>query len=383
MARQPFQMRTMPLFELLKGSGVALKQVEAGVGRGAAQRIGREAVAVPEGQAGVVTDEGFEHRFAGHGHAHRQTSPRQAFGQGHQIRPDARPPAGEPVAAASEAGEHFIGDQQGSRLAGACLHLPQKLWPHHGHAPGPLQQRFEDHRRCRCLQHALEHLECRRFLGLHGIVVPPGGRPGNPGDGKKLVFEWGAEQVAFANGHRSEGVAVISPVEGDDLIARLAPVGPPLAGDLERHFHRRGAVVGEEQPLQAAEAAQAYGQLFRRLMGEVGKNHLLEAGGLIGDGLGQHRMGMAVQGDPPAADGIDQGLALLTDQQGTVSRHHPLGVGCAGHLGEGGPKIRMADRPHGSSGSFCHIESGAVGDAPDGCPTHPSSIQAFCSHHAA
>ena len=39
--------------------------------------------------------------------------------------------------------------------------------------------------------HALEHLECRRFLGLHGIVVPPGGRPGNPGDGKELVFEGG------------------------------------------------------------------------------------------------------------------------------------------------------------------------------------------------
>ena len=95
-------------------------------------------------------------------------------------------------------------------------------------------------------------------------------------------------------------------------------------------------------------------------MGEVGKNHLLEAGGLIGDGLGQYRMGMAVQGDPPAADGIDQRLPLFTDQQGTVSGHHPLGVGCAGHLGEGGPQIRMADRPHGSSGSFCHIESGAL-----------------------
>ena len=77
--------------------------------------------------------------------------------------------------------------------------------------------------------------------------------------------------------------------------------------------------------MQAAEAAQAYGQLFRRLMGEVGKNHLLEAGGLIGDGLGQHRMGMAVQGDPPAADRIDQRLPLFTDQQGTRLRTPPVG----------------------------------------------------------
>ena len=42
-------------------------------------------------------------------------------------------------------------------------------------------------------------------------------------------------------------------------------------------------------------------------MGEVGEDHLSKAGRLIGDGLGHHRVTVAMQGDPLAADGVDQG----------------------------------------------------------------------------
>ena len=87
-------------------------------------------------------------------------------------------------------------------------------------------------------------------------------------------------------------------------------------------------------------------------MGEVGKNHLLEAGGLIGDGLGQHRMGMAVK--------VTHQLLMasirvppFTNQQSTVSGHHPWKLDALAIWVKGGHRS-MADRLHGSSGSFCH-----------------------------
>ena len=100
-------------------------------------------------------------------------------------------------------------------------------------------------------------------------------------------------------------------------------------------------------------------------MGEIGKDHLLKPGGLFRDGLGHHRMAMAMQGDPPAADGIDQGLTLLTDQQGTVSPETTRwAVGCAGHLCERRPQVGVARSisrcAHGIQLSCCHIESGAA-----------------------
>ena len=63
-------------------------------------------------------------------------------------------------------------------------------------------------------------------------------------------------------------------------------------------------------------------------MGEIGKDHLLKPGGLFRDGLGHHRVAMAMQGDPPAADGIDQGLTLSTMQQSPFAGDHPLRQRC-------------------------------------------------------
>ena len=59
MARQPLQMGTMPLFELLKGG--RLRSSRSRLALAAAQpRIGREAVAVPKREGGVIPDKGGE-----------------------------------------------------------------------------------------------------------------------------------------------------------------------------------------------------------------------------------------------------------------------------------------------------------------------------------
>ena len=254
---------------------------------------------------------------------------------------DAGPTAGEPVAATAEAGEHFIGDQQGTGITHQPFHLAQEGTTHHGHATGTLQQRFQDHRGRRPLQGGCQHFECGLFPGVYIRVIPPGGRPGHPRHRKQLVFERFAEQVAFPNGHRTEGVTVIRAIERHDLVAWLAPVHPPLAGDLQRHFHGGGSVVGKEQPFQPGDGTQPFTETFRRGMGEVRENHLLKTPGLLSNRLGHHRVAVAMQRHPPAADGIDQRATLLPQQQGAFPADHPLGRRSGGHLGERRPEIRM------------------------------------------
>ena len=249
---------------------------------------------------------------------------------------------GEPVAATAEPGQHLIGDQQGARLPHQRLHLLEEGATHHRHPAGTLEQRLQDHRCGRLLQRGLQHGQGRLFPGVHIGVIPPGGGPWTTGNGEQLVVEGFTEQVAFAHGHGTEGVAVISAVEGHDLVPRFATVHPPLTSDLQRHLHSGGTVVGEKQPIKSRELAQPLPQTFRRLMGEVSKNHLFEAGGLIGNGLGHHRVTMAMQRHPPAADGIDQGTALLPQQQGSIPGNHPLRQRRRFDLRERRPEVGMS-----------------------------------------
>ena len=98
-----FQAWTMPRFESLEISGISLQKIQARVGGSASQRVGGEAVTVPKREAWVIPDEGFEHRLTGHGHPHRQAAAGESLGQGHQVRADPGPSAGEPIATSSEA----------------------------------------------------------------------------------------------------------------------------------------------------------------------------------------------------------------------------------------------------------------------------------------
>ena len=76
-------------------------------------------------------------------------------------------------------------------------------------------------------------------------------------------------------------------------------------------------------------------------MAEISEDHLLEAVGLSGDRIGQDGVGMTVQGHPPAADRVNQRVAVFPVQQGTVAADDPL-LRCSGsQLGEGWPEMGM------------------------------------------
>ena len=168
-----------------------------------------------------------------------------------------------------------------------------------------MEQRLEDHC-CRWgLKGVFEDLKCGCFLAVNVVVVPPGAGPGHSGDGKQFVLEWSAEQIALANGHGPEGISVISAIEGHDLMAWLASVCPPLAGDLDRHLHGRRSVIREKQPLEAGDSTESNRQLLGGFMGEIRKDHLLEPSCLIGDRLSHHWIGMAMQGHPPATNRVN------------------------------------------------------------------------------
>ena len=79
------------------------------------------------------------------------------------------------------------------------------------------------------------------------------------------------------------------------------------------------------------------------------EDHLLEGAGLQGHGGSDRGLGMAVQGDPPAADRIDQAAAVVEFQQGPLAPHRPQRRLGAGHLGGGVPQVGMPVRRGGHS----------------------------------
>ena len=341
MVAELLQGRAVTRLELLIALRVVLQQIEAGQSRGTAQRIGGEAVAVEEGVGRGVADEAPVEPFAGHRHPHGQEAAGEPLGEGHQIGLNPGPLAGEQGTGAAEAGHHLIGDQQGATGLNPLCHCPQKTRAHQAHAGGPLDQRLNDQGRRGGSQGLLQLLQ-GRGLPLLNIPIPPMGvGPGDAGHVEQQLVVGGGEDGAIPQGHGSEGVTVIRPLKGDQLAPLTALVAPPLPGDLEGHLHRGGAVVGEEQPLQAGEGAQSRRQRLRRGMAEVGEDHLLQLQGLAPDGGGDARFAVAMQGHPPAADGVDQLAAVLQLQQAAAGAHHPQGLRGHRHLGGGVPEVGM------------------------------------------
>lgn len=62
-------------------------------------------------------------------------------------------------------------------------------------------------------------------------IIPPGGREGDAVDGEHEVFEWFEVNGCTANGHGTDGFAVIAIFEGEKTCALgLADVLPVLVG---------------------------------------------------------------------------------------------------------------------------------------------------------
>ena len=88
-----------------------------------------------------------------------------------------------------------------------------------------------------------------------------------------------------------------------------------MPGHLQGDLDGAGAVVGEEEPLQTSLGTEAVGELFGGPVAEVGEDHLLERVGLAPNGGRDAWFGVAMEGDPPTADGIDQRTAVFEFQQ--------------------------------------------------------------------
>ena len=299
-------------------------------------------MAMEEGVPWVVRHEGLVDALPRQAHGHGQKAPGQSLGEGHKIRLDAGPPAGKQRSRAPETRHHLIGNQQGACRPDPLGHPLEETWTHHGHAPGPLHQRFNDHRCGGGLQKLVQVLQCGLLSFLHGVVPPPCGWTPAAGHGKEQRLEGDGKQGAGPQRHGTEGVAVIGAVKGDQLLTRLPPVVPILQRHLEAYFHRRGAVIREKQPIQTRPgSAEPLGQSDRRIMAEIGKDHLLQLPGLLGNGRGNGGLPMSMQGHPPTADGIQHPATVRQLQPGAVTGAHHPGRIMAGLLGKGVPEMGM------------------------------------------
>ena len=243
MAGQPLQPALMAAFELFMTGRIRFEQIQAGVGCCTAERVGGEAVTMPESFGRIAAEELLKDHLAGHRDAHRQKSSGQSFGQRHQIRLDSCSLGGQQAAATTKTGKDLISDQQAAGASDLLLHGLQELGPNHAHAACALDQRFQNHRCGRGLQSLLQIIESLLFPGVHVIVIPVGMGPRDPSHRKQHRIKRFTEQAARSDCHRSEGVAVIGPLERNQLLAWFAAVVPPLHGCFERHLHSRGSVV--------------------------------------------------------------------------------------------------------------------------------------------
>ena len=167
------------------------------------------------------------------------------------------------------------------------------------------------------------------FFSLDLVVADPGG-----GIGQHLHREQHAlpgAKIARGPTHRHgpDGIAVIGALEGQQAgAALLADIGEILQRHLQRHLHRRRAVVGIEHPVQIArhQPGQFGGEAGRRFMGEIGEDHLLQLGSLIGDGLGDARVGMSMHIDPPGRHQIHVRLAVGGQDRSPLAAHRHQGL---------------------------------------------------------
>ena len=136
---QVFQVRPMPRFDACVALGFPLQQLEAGHGRGTAQGVGGEAMAMEKRAVRLRAHKALIKRLTGQGHAHRQKSCRESFGEGDDVGCNASAMAGKQAAAAAKAREHLIGNHQGTRRVGPLLDGLQERLTHHRHATGSLQ----------------------------------------------------------------------------------------------------------------------------------------------------------------------------------------------------------------------------------------------------
>ena len=279
---------------------------------------------------------GAEHR------ADRLVAGAQALGDAENIGCHAVRLAGKQMPGAAHAAHHLVQDQQHAVLVadladaleitlnrrhragcGADHRLRHK--GHHG-----LGTKAEDFR-LQLIRHPLAVVIAALALSPAHILIA--GR--DMGDVDQQRRELGTAPFIAACRQRTEGVAVVALLAGDDMAAlRLAALQVVLAGELDRGLGGLRPAGDEIDPVDVARCVghQQVCQLFRRFRGEeagMGKGQLAD---LLLHRLDHIGVGMAQAGHCSAAGAVEIALAVRVDQIAAVTGNSggQAGFGVAG-----------------------------------------------------
>ena len=127
-------------------------------------------------------------------------------------------------------------------------------------------------------------------------------RGGHTPHGKSEFLKRGDKIGICSNRHGSGSIAMVGVFQSHEFIfAQLAEIAPKLQRHLQRHFDGSRAVIRKKDVPERLrqDAPQAPGEFLSRIVRKSGEDHMFEFPSLFGNGLGNQRMRMPVEIDPP------------------------------------------------------------------------------------
>ncbi len=252
--------------------------------------------------------------------AERETAAKP-LGDGHDIRLDPRPFIGEKLAGASDAGLHFVENEQKPVLIRQFAQGAQEGPARMPHAAFALHRFDQDgaglgaDRRARRIQVAERHLV----------------------EAVDLRAEAGQVLLLVARRDGRQRAPVEAAFEGDDPVAfRMAVMAMEFARGLDRAFQRLGAGIAEENLVGEGRGAKARGEPL--LAGDIIEVRCVpELAGLLAQGADQMRVRMTEHRHGHARAEIQISLAAQCIESGSLaSVEGNIGSGvCGQHRGHG------------------------------------------------
>ncbi len=255
--------------------------------RGAGQRVAAEGRPVRAGRERLVEPLLHEERADGH-------AAREALGERDRVALHAVVLRAQPATGAADARLHLVEEEQRAVLVADLPQLLQVAGRRGEHASLALHRLDHDARDVRA-----HHRAHRRGVSIGDVCH---------------ARERGAEALLIlgvpGEGHRAHGPPVKRVVEGDEAIALgLAVDEEPAARELEHRLVGLRAGVAEEGAIEAELLAELVGEADVLGVVEI-IGSVEEARGLLGDGRGEPRVGVAERGDGDAGAEVEVASAL-------------------------------------------------------------------------
>ncbi len=224
----------------------------------------------------------------------RHRSSRQTFGITGDVRDHAGLFAGKQAAGSAPSRHDFIGNEKNAVGLANPLHLGKNRRRIDQHPARTQDQRLDDKRRDSAA--AASRLQRVKRRVLSSLL-----RKGDALDVKQQRIIRRIENATLADGHSPDGVAMISAFQRENAAAFFTAVPPETKRHLQCDFDGCRPAVREENilELRRRDRDEPAGKLFRRLVGETGKNNLIETIRLILDRLHDMRVTMTVGYNPP------------------------------------------------------------------------------------